>query len=129
FERLLAVVKAALGEKVPLVEAIRHLRSEGHAELPDLPQISGACWTPEQERALAELISMDPVRRVWIGSLEITELIWRKLADDISSAAAAQFSLSVEQRVGAMGSVSSPFGGVQLRKGFWFNINAELIVY
>ena len=115
-------------ENVPLAEAIQQLRAEGYAGLPNLAEITGR-WTPEQERALAELISMDQVRRVWIGSLEITELIRRKLAQEISSAAAAQFSLSVEQRVGAMGSVSSPFGGVQFRKGFWFNINAELIVY
>ena len=58
---------------------------------------------------------MDSVRRVWIGSLEITELVRRRLLEDISSAAVA--------------SVSSPFGGVERRKGFWFNVNAELILY
>src|SRR6185436_15812406 len=26
-------------------------------------------------------------------------------------------------------SVSSPFGGEERRKGFWFNVNAELIIY
>ena len=128
FDQLLAPVKSAASENVPLAEAIQQLRAEGYAGLPNLAEITGR-WTPEQERALAELISMDQVRRVWIGSLEITELIRRKLAQEISSAAAAQFSLSVEQRVGAVGSVSSPFGGVPLRKGFWFNLNAELIVY
>ena len=28
-----------------------------------------------------------------------------------------------------MSSVSSPFGGEGRRKGFWFNVNAELIIY
>ena len=117
FEKLLAVVKAAVGERMPLplAEAVQHLRAEGYAELPNLVQISTSDWTPEQERALAELISMDPARRVWIGSLEITELVRRRLLEDISSAAVA--------------SVSSPFGGVEGRKGFWFNVNAELIIY
>jgi hypothetical protein len=90
--------------------------------------MASARWTPEQERALAELISMDRVRRLWIGSLEITELIRRKLVEQISSAAAAQFSLPTSP-AGALGSVSSPFGGVERPKGFWFNVNAELIVY
>jgi hypothetical protein len=115
FEKLLAVIKAAVGERVPLAEAIQRLRAEGHAELPDLAQISSARWTSEQEQALAELISMDTVRRVWIGSLEITELVRRKLLEDISSMAVA--------------SVSSPFGGIERRKEFWFTVNAELIVY
>jgi len=115
FEKLLAVVKAAVSERVPLAEAIQHLRAAGYAAMPNLAQISSALWTSEQERALAELISMDPVRRVWIGSLEITELVRRRLLEDISSAAVA--------------SVSSPFGGVEGRKGFWFNVNAELIIY
>jgi hypothetical protein len=115
FERLLTVVKAAVGEGMPLAEAILRLRAEGHAGLPDLAQISTARWTSEQERALAELISMDLVRRVWIGSLEITELVRRKLVEEISSMAVA--------------SVSSPFGGVERRKEFWFTVNAELIIY
>src|SRR5262245_10953311 len=115
FEKLLAVVKAAAGENVPLAEAIQQLRGEAHAGLLNWTQSPTPHWTSEQERALAELISMDPVRRVWIGSLEITELVRRKLVEDISSMAVA--------------SVSSPFGGVERPNAFWFNVNADLIVY
>ena len=71
---------------------------------------------------------MDQVRRVWIGSLEITELLRRQLVQELASAAAAQFSLPTSP-ARAAGSVSSPFGGAQWPKGFWFNINAELIIY
>ena len=85
-------------------------------------------WTPAQEAALAKIVSMDTVRRVWIGSLEITELIRRQLLGDISSMAAAQFSLPTSPG-GAVSSVSSAYGGLEQRKGFWFNVNAELIVY
>ena len=71
--------------------------------------------TEEEERELAELISMDAVRRLWGGSLEITELVRRKLVEDISSMAVA--------------SISSPFGGVERPNAFWLNVNADLIVY
>jgi len=50
-----------------------------------------------------------------MGSLEITELIRRRLAHEISSL--------------GVSSLSSPFGGVEQPKGFWFNVNAELIIY
>src|SRR5208282_1444107 len=64
----------------------------------------------------------------WIGSLEITELIRRQLQQQVSSAGARQFSLPSSAR-GVPSSVSSPFGGLARPKGFWFNVNAELIIY
>ena len=128
FEELVAIVKAAIGEHVPLAEAILQLRAAGYDKLPGAREMKSAEWTPAQERALAALISMDSVRRVWIGSLEITELIRRQLAGQISSAAAAQFSLP-GRSARAVSSISSPFGGGELKKGFWFNINAELVIY
>jgi hypothetical protein len=55
-----------------------------------------------------------------MGSLEITELIRRRLAHEISSLGISSFGVS---------SFSSPFGGIEKQKGFWFNVNAELIIY
>jgi hypothetical protein len=131
FEQLFAVVKEAMREQVPLAEAILQLRAEGHTRLPTPEQIRAREWKPEQERALAELVSMDHVRRVWIGSLEVTELVRRQLAQQISSAVAAQFSVpSGAPGAAAVSSVSSPYGGgVAGKKGFWFTVNAELIIY
>jgi hypothetical protein len=63
-----------------------------------------------------------------MGSLEITELIRRQLAQEISSLGAAQFSIPGSWS-GAVSSFSSPLGGMERRKGFWFNVNAELIIY
>ena len=123
--KLAALVKELALEHVSLVQAIQELRAQGHIRLPAGASFATHVWTPEQERALAEVISMDEVRRVWIGSLEITELIRRRVAGDLSSQAAAQ----ITSPVGAFGSISSPFGGEQKRKGFWFNVNAELIIY
>src|SRR5436190_14921259 len=42
--------------------------------------------------------------------------------------AAAQFSVGGSWSA-AVSSFSSPLGGMERRKGFWFNVNAELIIY
>jgi len=125
FAKLLELIKAAVCENLPLAQALEELRRHGY---PDLPRVTAsgpavplpAQWTPAQEQALAKIINIDAVRRVWMGSLEITELIRRKLAHEISSLGASQFGVS---------SLSSPFGGMEKSKGFWFNVNAELIIY
>lgn len=133
FAVLLELVKEAAAHHQPLARAIEELRAQGHPELPKLtaaPRMAATpVWSPAQERALAEIVSLDEVRRVWIGSMEITELIRRQLEHGVSSITAAELG-----RPGAPGaavtSVSSPFGGAQpAAKGFWFNINAELIIY
>jgi hypothetical protein len=130
FAALLAMVKGAVREHVPLVEAMQQMRAQGYRDLPT-PEEVKSDWTPTQEKALAEVISMDHVRRIWIGSLEITELIRRQIQHQVSSLGAAQFSLpsSAMGAAGALSSVSSPFGGAERARGFWFNVNAELIIY
>jgi len=135
FNKLLELVKGAVAEHKPLVEVLQELRDAGYPELPMIAsgvRASHAQWTPEQERALAQIVSIDEVRRVWMGSLEITELIRRSLMQELSSQAAAALAMGGQLGSAALGgvsSVSSPFGGVERRKGFWFNINAELIIY
>jgi uncharacterized protein len=130
FAELLAMVKFAARQHFPLVEAMQQMRAQGFTNLPAPEQVKSE-WTPAQERALAEVVSMDEVRRVWIGSLEITELIRRQLQAHISSMAASQFSLpsSMVSIPSSISSVSSPFGAGERRRGFWFNVNAELIIY
>ena len=127
--KLVALVKEAVQANVSLAAALDELRSHGHPELPALAASpSPGDWTPAQERALAEVLSTDAVRRVWMGSLEITELIRRQFVEEIASIAAAQLG-AVTSPAAAPGGVSSPFGGALPGKGFWFNVNAELIVY
>ncbi|HTR40680.1 MAG TPA: DUF4912 domain-containing protein [Pseudomonadales bacterium] len=125
FSKLLDIVKAAVRENRPLAQAVEELRRAGH---PDLPKINGlpmSAWTPEQETALSKVIAIDDSRRVWMGSLEITELIRRRLAQEMSS-----LGIMSSLGVSSMGisSFSSPFGGMP-SKGFWFMVNAELIIY
>jgi len=123
FAKLMQIIEDAVREHLPLAQAIEELRRHGH---PDLPRLAPSAlnpvrtWTPQQEQALAKIINIDETRRVWMGSLEITELIRRRLAHEISSLGVSSFGGS---------SISSPFGGMEQSKGFWFNVNAELIIY
>jgi hypothetical protein len=94
-------------------------------------------WTPAQAQALSEVITMDEVRRVWFGSLEITELVRRQLVRELSEQTAAQLAAgqgslglgSPSSPFGALGSLAGAIGGGEKARGFWFNVNAELIIY
>ncbi len=125
FSKLLDIVKAAVRENRPLAQAVEELRRAGHPALPKINGLPMSAWTQEQETALAKIIAVDDSRRVWMGSLEITELIRRRLAQEMSS-----FGIMSSLGVSSMGisSFSSPFGGLP-SKGFWFMVNAELIIY
>jgi hypothetical protein len=118
FARLIEIIKSAVRENLPLAQAVEELRRHGHPELPRAKGTPVSAWTPQQEQALAKVVNIDEVRRVWMGSLEITELIRRRLPHEISSLG-----------VSSLSSLSSPFGGAGQPKGFWFNVNAELIIY
>ncbi len=158
-EKLLSLVKEAVQENAPLAQALQDLRNNGHGGLPKIevsaaqeskpavhaessvraaakktarPRWTPSAWTPAQERALAEVVSMDQVRRVWMGSLEITELIRRQFVNELASMSAAGELApgAPTSSAGAVSAISSPMAkpGVG-EKGFWFNVNAELIVY
>lgn len=129
FAELLVLVQDAAQTHQPLARAIEDLRREGHPELPAIVPPPNTGWTPAQAQALAEVVNVDQVRRVWIGSMEITEVLRRQMVTELSSQSAAQLGRPTSPS-GAVTSVSSPFGGEQARgKGFWFNVNAELIIY
>ncbi len=140
FAKLMQIIEDAVRDNIPLAQAIEELRRAGH---PDLPRFAYSHnspltapgpvrhWTPQQEQALAKIISIDETRRVWMGSLEITELIRRRLAHDSTSPVAGFTSPTSPSGIS---SVTSPFGGggsasLDKSKGFWFNVNAELIIY
>lgn len=135
FEQLIGVVRQVVSENVPLMEALEQLRAEGYENLPGPGYFKEAFMsvgeqpddlTAEQRQALAEIVTMDEVRRVWIGSQEITELVRRQLTRELSSQAAAAVGGGARK----ISSLSSPFGGGEAGpKGFWFNVNAELIIY
>ena len=123
------MVREVLSENVSLVTALREQRVENN--IFSQPKNASGRWTAEQAAALEKMVSMDSMRRVWIGSLEITELIRRKMFEETSSIAAADLARRGQTAEGSISSISSPFGGGKSvrGKGFWFNVNAELIIY
>lgn len=141
FEQLLATVRQVVSESVPLMEALEQLRTEGYEALPgpdyfkrifrDAAGMTDiADLTPSQKEALAEVITMDEVRRVWIGSHEITELVKGQLVKELASQAAAAVGGARALSSAGASSLSSPFGGDSAGpRDFWFNVNAELIIY
>jgi hypothetical protein len=161
FDQLVEMVKTVVTQSVPLMEALAQLRELGHPNLPTADTFAppraeldvrakkssapsetagpapAPVWTPAQAKALAEVVTMDEVRRVWIGSLEITELVRRQLVKELSEQAAAQLAAgqgalgpgSPSSPFGALGSLPGPIAGGEQARGFWFNVNAELIIY
>ncbi|HEV2696116.1 MAG TPA: DUF4912 domain-containing protein [Verrucomicrobiae bacterium] len=148
FAKLIQIIEDAVRDNIPLAQAIEELRRHGHPDLPRLtpgavatfnsatvppsstqPGASAPrAWTPQQEQALAKIINIDQSRRIWMGSLEITELIRRRLSQDVTSPTTSFGNSSF-----GLTSPTSPFGGGgavgEQPKGFWFNLNAELIIY
>lgn len=92
-------------------------------------------WTPAQERALAEVLRLDEHRRVWMGSIEITELVRRHLARSVTSPGLDQMDQVTPEGVAISEPFPSPAGIFsptvvgEKGKGFWFNINAEIVIY
>ncbi|HEY3863422.1 MAG TPA: DUF4912 domain-containing protein [Verrucomicrobiae bacterium] len=149
FRELVELVKESVREHAPLVEAMQQMRALGRRDLP-APELVHERWTPAQEKALAEVISIDSVRRMRLGGLEITELIRRQIAHHASSIEAARFSqpapgvnghaapgissggLPVSGGVSSAPGISSPAGAAgaaEGKRGFWFKVNAELVIY
>jgi len=128
FQQLLEVVKTALSEDVPLAEALQQLRAQGYTGLPQPAPLPVDEWTPAQERALAQLVGLDQLRGVGISSIEVEELIRRHLGHAVSPEAFAP-TAPAGLWGGPGPSISSPYAAGEGPQGFWFNLNAELVIY
>lgn len=136
FSEIFAKVKAVAPISAPLIEVIQQLRAGGFSGLPEIGPASAPAWTPEQERALAEVLHVAPDRRVWVGSLDITELVRDVMQStplapsslSLAGAAEARSRLAAEAGKPGVSSLEAA-GDAPRSRGFWFNVNAELIVY
>jgi len=159
FQQIVESVRDFLPESRPLLEAVAEASAEtARAAVPDLPHAlppspsrggraaeplkqarvaapipirirPGKPWSAAQTETLARLIHVDSYRRVWMGSIEITELVRRQLSEEIASIAAAALAAGPEQP-GWASDMASPLGGMPRRaRKFWFKVNAELVIY
>jgi len=90
------------------------------------PLTTFAEWTPERVQALAEWIAPDRSRPAPANSLVIAEWLGGHIQAEIPAMEALPPGLPAEGII----QVSSPLGGQESApKGFWFNVNAELVIY
>lgn len=81
---------------------------------------------PTSEQVLAELAGLNLVRQDSMSSAEVGEVVRGRGEEEVAVGQILQPAVAG----GEAESLSSPSGVPELRpKGFWFNINAELILY
>lgn len=125
FETMLGLLKEGTQDELPLARAIEQLRVSRRSSL--TPPTAMSAWTPEQELALAEFIIRYQAARSGPSSHEISELLGGPIEGEIAPAPNGEFELS--SFFGGADS-SSPFGGgLAAGNDFWFQVNAELIIY
>lgn len=113
FETMLALLQEGTEEKLPLAQAIDQLRVTREATLPSPPEISA--WTPEQEAALAAILAADRAGLALPSSQDL-----------VGEAGVHGADLSAIPPPSSYG--SSFFGGAG-GNAFWFQANAELLIY
>lgn len=123
FKALIDLIKSLLAENEELAEALARLQDQGHP-FPFKAKILKGEWTKEQEDALISYLGDDIMRVIRVGSHEVTEWLRRRLIGDTTSGFVPGL-LSSE----SLSSWSSPAGGYGKERGFWMNVNAELIIY
>jgi hypothetical protein len=101
------------------------------------PPVDYPSWTAAQEEALTELIGTMIRREQVPGSIELLELLQRQvrrpafpLEEELGLPGPSSAALGISSP-GPGEIPSSPAEAQRLppRKGFWFNVNAELIIY
>jgi uncharacterized protein len=116
YSDLLNLVRTHTPEGERLAEALHRLQAKGFP-FPFKVEVALGPWTEEQEAHLARLVSGDMMRRTQMGSVELAEWLQRRLREESSSGMFSAFSPAGASWSGAP------------QQGFWFAVNAELIIY
>jgi len=114
FETMLSLIKDSGGATQPLAHGLQQLSDRRLRE--STTGTPSTEWTPEQERALAEILTAARGKPAQRGSEEIIALSAENAAAFDSSSSFGEY-------------VSSPLGGGPTATTFWFNVNAELVIY
>ena len=116
FDELLTIVRHYLNDGEQLAEGLQRLQATGF-QFPFRVDVELGPWSKEQAAQVEHILSGDVLRRVQVGSVELTEWLRRRLQGETSSGMFSGFSPSGSSWAGAP------------QKGFWFAVNAELIIY
>ena len=116
FRELLALIRQHMKGGEALADALHRLQLAGF-KFPFKVGLDLGPWSAEQAGELERILGGDILRRIRMGSFEITEWLRRRLQEELSSGMFSAFSPG-----------GASWSGVP-RKGFWFAVNAELIIY
>lgn len=117
YEELISIIRSYGQSGEQLAEALHRIQAQG-APLPFKVGVEVGPWTTEQATALEQELGGDILRRTQMGSFEISEWLRRRLLEELGMSS-GMFS------PGGASWSAAPGAG----KGFWFAVNAELIIY
>ena len=128
FMHLVRLARETLESKHLPLEGVGDWQPEHGGRLPEhrIP-----AWAQERSHggALIQLIEYDESRRVSMGSFEASEAWQRQLRREIFPGAVTQPGNPELSSAGPTGISSQSLIGEQEERRFWFNVNAELVVY
>ncbi len=141
-DEVVEAVRQTARREAAVQAVLAELRAQGHLALPPPERVPAPVWTPPQQAALAAVVRTDDAQRVWVGPLEVTPWLAGWVPVAATSVTAPQFSwpaptgptAPVLPAAGAgslalaLGPPPAPGAG-QPQRAFWFNVNAELVVY
>lgn len=114
FQHLIEMVRQFLREGGQLADVLAQLQEDGYPFPFPVPRDGE--WTRTQQEAVLQYMGSELLRRIQMGSFEISEWLRKRLLQEMGSA--------------AVSSLFSPFGASWSgKRGFWMKVNAELIVY
>jgi hypothetical protein len=116
FGDLFSIIRGHMRSGEALADALHRLQRAGF-RFPFKLGLELGPWTAEQSAELERILGGDLFRRIQMGSFEITEWLRRRMQEELSSGMFSAFS------PGGSSWSATP------QKGFWFAVNAELIVY
>lgn len=116
FGDLLNLIRGHIKDGEALADALHRLQLSGF-KFPFKVGLDLGPWSAEQAGELERLLGGDILRRIRMGSFEITEWLRRRLQEELSSGMFSAFSPA-----------GASWSG-QAQPGFWFAVNSELIIY
>jgi hypothetical protein len=116
FRELFEIIRGHMRAGEALADALHRLQLAGF-RFPFKLGLELGPWTAEQATELERILGGDLFRRIQMGSFEISEWLRRRMQEELSSGMFSAFSPS-----------GSSWSAVP-QKGFWFAVNAELIIY
>ena len=116
FRELFEIIRGHMRAGEALADALHRLQLAGF-RFPFKLGLELGPWTAAQAAELERILGGDLFRRIQMGSFEITEWLRRRLQEELSSGMFSAFSPAGSSWSGAP------------QKGFWFAVNAELIIY